>query len=634
MRERESARVRARFSTAKDSGARRRLPGFGKGFLEQATTFFFYDFPEDRSAKDLWFCFWSYGKVVDVYIPTRRDRRGRRFGFVRMSGAFDVKDMERRLNQIWLDYYRLKVKLAENMKKGRDEIRAAQNGRDKKQWVRRDMMVRPGRSYAQAVAANLGAIAEGLSSTREREETADAVALKGASMKASAVVPGKKPETISGPMISEGVDGATSPLHRDLVLEFAPRDEEVAWLHRSMVAVVRSLDMVRQIQNRMDVDGLMVNVALLGGRQIILVNNSGGCLAEFIEKNKELTELWFEWVQPTSLSTVSSASRLAWLRFSGVPLQSWSERCFAELGGLFGEVVLVDEDTKSKSFLCEGRVLILCETRGKVTATIILKVGGEAYPIEVVEEEWRMDPDWWLAGERWNPIAETNSEYSRDDGSESGLMATGFCGENEAGNDDLQVVTGKESVEYFENFEINEMEIHGLDIVGPEGEDILGPEGVDMAGLAAMTSVEQRAAGGSISGLIQQHGEKNKKKSRALGAIYAEDEGIGDLVDGREKLKAGEANWVTARTKSRRDRRSKASREESRPEMQTVSCSLSDGCIQNRNRVIRQQIQLDEVQRLFMLGQRLGVKCNQNEEEVMSRLVMLEEGEEANYKVT
>ncbi|GLT87518.1 hypothetical protein SLE2022_055970 [Rubroshorea leprosula] len=73
MRERESARVRARFSTAKDSGARRRLPRFGKGFLEQATTFFFYDFPEDRSAKDLWFCFWSYGKVVDVYIPTRRD---------------------------------------------------------------------------------------------------------------------------------------------------------------------------------------------------------------------------------------------------------------------------------------------------------------------------------------------------------------------------------------------------------------------------------------------------------------------------------------------------------------------------------------------------------------------------------
>ncbi|GKV37063.1 hypothetical protein SLEP1_g45131 [Rubroshorea leprosula] len=38
-----------------------------------------------------------------------------------------------------------------------------------------------------------------------------------------------------------------------------------------------------------------------------------------------------------------------------------------------------------------------------------------------------------------------------------------------------------------------------------------------------------------------------------------------------------------------------------------------------RNRVIRQQIQLDEVQKLFMLGQRLGVKCQQNEEEVLSR---------------
>ncbi|GLT52598.1 hypothetical protein SLA2020_259300 [Shorea laevis] len=86
------------FSTAKDSGARRWLLGFGKRFLEQATTFFFYDFPEDRLAKDLWFSFWSYGKVADVYIPTRRDRRGRRFGFVRMLGLSDVKEMEERLN--------------------------------------------------------------------------------------------------------------------------------------------------------------------------------------------------------------------------------------------------------------------------------------------------------------------------------------------------------------------------------------------------------------------------------------------------------------------------------------------------------------------------------------------------------
>ncbi|GKV41009.1 hypothetical protein SLEP1_g48590 [Rubroshorea leprosula] len=455
MRERESARVRARFSTAKDSGAWRWLLGFGKGLLEQATTFFFYDFPEDRLAKDLWFCFWSYGKVVDVFIPTRRDRRGRQFGFVRMSSAFDVKDMERRLNQIWLDSYCLKVKLAENMKKGKDETRVAQNRREEKQWVRRDRKVSPRRSYAQAVAANLGVIVDGLSSNngvrqlmamRGMEEIVDAVPLEGLSLKASAVVPKTTPEKITVPLITEGVAGATSPMHGDLVLEFNPRDEEVAWLNRSMVAVVRSLDMV----------------------------------------------------------------------------------------------------------------------------------GSKAYPIEVAEEEWRMDPDWWLAGERRNPISESNFKYSSDDGSESDLIATGFRGEDEALKADLQVVTGSES---FENFEINGMEICGLDgadLVGPEGEDLFGPEGVDLVGLAAMKNGEQRAAGGSCSGLmasddlLQQQEVKQKKKTRALGAIYAEDEGIGAIVDGKEKLRAVEASWVTARTKSMRDRRSKASREESRLEVQTV----------------------------------------------------------------
>ncbi|GKV29688.1 hypothetical protein SLEP1_g38593 [Rubroshorea leprosula] len=48
-----------------------------------------------------------------------------------------------------------------------------------------------------------------------------------------------------------------------------------------------------------------------------------------------------------------SRSRMVWLRFAGVPLKAWSERCFTELGALLGEVILVDEDTKSKSFLSE-----------------------------------------------------------------------------------------------------------------------------------------------------------------------------------------------------------------------------------------------------------------------------------------
>ncbi|GKV32445.1 hypothetical protein SLEP1_g41054 [Rubroshorea leprosula] len=346
------------------------------------------------------------------------------------------------------------------MKKGKVEFRVAQNRREEKQWVRRDGRVRPGRSYAQAVAVSPGAVAD--------------------------VIPEKTTEKMSVPLITEGVAGATSPIQGNLVLEFLPSDEEVAWLNRSMVAMVRSLHM------------------------IILIDNSEGCLVEFIENNKELTELWFEWVQPTSLSTVSAASRLAWLRFFGVPLHSWSERCFAELEGLIGEVILVDEDTKSKSFLCEGWVLIMCEKRAKISATIHLKVGNEAFPIEVAEEEWRMDPDWWLAGEQRNLMSESVSEYFSDDGSESGLMASGFCGEDEAMNGDIQAVTDAATEgESFKNFELIGMEMCGLDgadLVGLARDDLIGPKGVDMVGPAATRSGEQQAVGGGWEEKIKSRG--------------------------------------------------------------------------------------------------------------------------------
>ncbi|GLT40899.1 hypothetical protein SLA2020_149980 [Shorea laevis] len=196
--------------------------------------------------------------------------------------------------------------------------------------------------------------------------------------------------------------------------------------------MVRSLELVKQIQNKFDVDGLLVTVALLGGRQVILLDNSEGCLEEFIKSNKELMDSWFEWAQQSSLTTMSSVSRLVWLRITGVPLQAWSERCFIELGGLIGEVILVDEDTKSKTFLCEGRVLILSDEKCRISNTMTLLIDGQAFPMSVAEEEWRTGPDWWLAGDRWNPVTESGSEYSSDNVSEANINVDGFLGDDEA----------------------------------------------------------------------------------------------------------------------------------------------------------------------------------------------------------
>ncbi|GKV13925.1 hypothetical protein SLEP1_g24884 [Rubroshorea leprosula] len=76
-------------------GHRNRAAGYGSQFSGWSTTFFFYNFPEELEAKFLWNCFQMYGKVVDVYVPNKRDKRGKRFGFVRMVRVKNELQMER-----------------------------------------------------------------------------------------------------------------------------------------------------------------------------------------------------------------------------------------------------------------------------------------------------------------------------------------------------------------------------------------------------------------------------------------------------------------------------------------------------------------------------------------------------------
>jgi hypothetical protein len=52
-----------------------------KGNFENLTTYFFTDFPNTFGAKAMLNAFNYYGDIVEVVIPAKRDKGGRRFGF-------------------------------------------------------------------------------------------------------------------------------------------------------------------------------------------------------------------------------------------------------------------------------------------------------------------------------------------------------------------------------------------------------------------------------------------------------------------------------------------------------------------------------------------------------------------------
>ncbi|GKV46638.1 hypothetical protein SLEP1_g53612 [Rubroshorea leprosula] len=367
-----STRVRARGDASWGSGSRRQ--GYNRRFAEygywrkgQVESFFFYNFPESWDAKAMWHRFQEYGKVTDVFVPGKRDRRGKRFGFVRMEGVQDVKQVEEKLNRIWIGSYKLRVRLAVD----RGQHRLSIQGKAGVQVnIREQRYVQPGKSFVQAVLGHSSKAGE----DQALIKTVDGLPKGEAVDRVSSNQMMPEIPAVSGAAIKTGNVMVESM--REEIIEFAPLHEEKQWLEGSMVAVVRSMSLISTIQERIDVDGGLINISPLGGRSLLLTERSKGVLGEYLQQHKDLFDLWCEDINPWAMATQQSA-RMVWLRVSGVPLKAWCDRCFETIGSSVGEV---------------------------------LKVEDEMFEVRIAEEEWRADPDWWLADEDRRDAPETESE--------------------------------------------------------------------------------------------------------------------------------------------------------------------------------------------------------------------------------
>lgn len=57
---------------------------------EISTSFFFTDFPNEWTSRSMWSFFNRFGLVVDIYVPLKYSKDGRRFGFVHYKGVCDT----------------------------------------------------------------------------------------------------------------------------------------------------------------------------------------------------------------------------------------------------------------------------------------------------------------------------------------------------------------------------------------------------------------------------------------------------------------------------------------------------------------------------------------------------------------
>ncbi|GJT33083.1 RNA-directed DNA polymerase, eukaryota [Tanacetum coccineum] len=77
-----------------------------------STSIYVTNFPESTNAKELFHACKAYGHVVDSFIPNKRAKNGKRFGFVRFINVFDIQRLVGNLETVWINRHKLQANVA------------------------------------------------------------------------------------------------------------------------------------------------------------------------------------------------------------------------------------------------------------------------------------------------------------------------------------------------------------------------------------------------------------------------------------------------------------------------------------------------------------------------------------------
>jgi hypothetical protein len=315
-----------------------------------ATSFFFTNFPDEVKAVDLWPRFAKFGRVGEVFIPAKVDKQGRRFGFVKFREVANEKELLRRISNIWIDSFKLRINLSKFSRQ------SVSGGREDKRKV--DPVVSPRRYGGKAQA--------------------------GKSFKAALVVEEKEDNRAGVVQNTMAEERKTNP-KPEVVWEVEVEEERLSKLEGAYVGYLVEERDVQTIQNNFRMDGFHgLNVCTMGFMTVLIWSNK-------VEEVKEVVETvgwWcslFEKVVPWSPELVSN-KRVAWLRCFGVPPHAWGADLFRSLAFKFGRFIEVDESTKDFKRCDFARVRILTSVETTIDSSMAVSVLGKRFDIRVLEE--------------------------------------------------------------------------------------------------------------------------------------------------------------------------------------------------------------------------------------------------------
>ncbi|GJX57447.1 nucleotide-binding alpha-beta plait domain-containing protein [Tanacetum coccineum] len=87
-----------------------------------STSVYVTNFPKYTSAKELAQACKQYGHVIDTFIPNKKSKVGKRFGFIRFINVFSEERLINNLSTVWIDRFRIHANIARFQRpKGKNE---------------------------------------------------------------------------------------------------------------------------------------------------------------------------------------------------------------------------------------------------------------------------------------------------------------------------------------------------------------------------------------------------------------------------------------------------------------------------------------------------------------------------------
>ncbi|GAU47979.1 hypothetical protein TSUD_87830 [Trifolium subterraneum] len=340
--------------------------------INRTTSYFITNFPEDTTAEELWSIFNRYRKVGEVYIPDKRDRVGKRFGFARFEDVEDQQRLLQRIEETWIGTYKIRANLPK-FRRG-EERKLPPNGSDGK---RNGAALNETKRMQNAILMN-----DNLK-VQHRGQTFKEAVLGGGKH-----IPRNKQNEWIVKANGKRKSRLTEEEYRAGIMAIETEAENLKQLEGSFVGTLTKFADAKNIQVTLWMEGFQqIKARFLGMDLILLTSTIKDEIQRAYESNKGWWERRFISLTPWRPNILPNRRR-TWVRLFRVPLHIWSFEGFKKIIWRYGKLMNLDRETSEQTRFDVARAQIEVSYWEMVDEVIEVKVEEEIFIIRMVEERF------------------------------------------------------------------------------------------------------------------------------------------------------------------------------------------------------------------------------------------------------